>query len=48
MIVKKVWITSKEEKKPGRNYTTQVIRKWYGYFLFGFIPLYIVNNETTY
>lgn len=49
MLVKKTWITKKDEVEPG--YTTircQVTRKWEGWYLFGIIPLYVRNFETIY
>lgn len=46
MLIKRTWITNKVEKQSYHTYT--VSRKFYGYFLFGFIPLYIVNFDTKY
>ncbi len=47
MIVKKTWVTKKYTKIGYTNYLDSV-HKWYGFFLFGIIPLYIVNYETDY
>jgi hypothetical protein len=40
MIVKKMWITTKKYSLM-RDYTLY----WYGYFLFGFLPIYLVNYK---
>lgn len=49
MIVQKTWITKKMENEPGYDtIKCQVTRKWKGYFLFGILPLYVVNFETSY
>ena len=49
MIVQRTWITRKY-KHAGFVDGTQnyCVRRWRGYFLFGILPLYIVNYETTY
>jgi hypothetical protein len=47
MLVKKTWTTRKYENSP-LGYKDYVTRKYYGYFLFGIIPLYIVNYSTEY
>lgn len=36
MIVFKMWITTRN-----KDSYTRVEEKWHGYYLFGFIPLYI-------
>jgi len=41
MIVKKSWYTIKRDEKGIKSYPVTVRRSWRGYFLFGFIPLYI-------
>jgi hypothetical protein len=43
MITKKLWYTEKYNRKV---HGTEK-RLWTGWFLFGFIPLYIVNYEYT-
>jgi hypothetical protein len=51
MIVVNIWSTQKHKNFSfpfeGRKYNYQT-RHWKGYFLFGFIPLLIVNTKTTY
>jgi hypothetical protein len=44
MIVKRIWITKKHtwEQKTCTGY---IEKDWVGYFLFGFIPLYIQQNK---
>jgi len=49
MIVKRVWIKKRFEKCPGfKTIMQSVTRHYEGWFLFGIIPLYIRNYETTY
>ena len=43
MITKKLWYTEKRNRKIHRLEK----RLWAGWFLFGFIPLYITNYEYT-
>jgi hypothetical protein len=47
MIIKKTWITKKYNKVGSINYLKST-HKWFGLFLFGIIPLYLENYETTY
>jgi hypothetical protein len=55
MIIRKAWSTEKSHSWNTNNkfvfrgamYKTRE-RLWVGYFLFGFIPLYISNYETLY
>ncbi len=47
MLVAKTWITTCYNKKNDYG-KRQELRKWKGYYLFGFIPLYISNYETIY
>lgn len=48
MLVRKTWITHRDEKSIKGYGEDKVIRKWFGIFLFGFIPLWIDNYETVY
>ena len=43
MIIKRVWLRCKEEDDDDyqRDY---VYRKYHGWFLFGFIPIYITSD----
>jgi hypothetical protein len=43
MIVKRIWSTKKylHEGSSPRIYVGSIKKHWVGYFLFGFIPLYI-------
>ena len=43
MIIKYIWQTSRYSKRRRSYYE----RTWKGWFLFGFIPLYIVNTHLT-
>ena len=48
MIVVKCWVTVKRNVKVGEVTRRKVTYKWKGYFLFGIIPLYVMNYETLY
>lgn len=41
MIIKYVWCTSRYDKRCRQRHE----RTWKGWFLFGFIPLYIENTQ---
>jgi hypothetical protein len=43
MIIKYVWYTSRYNKRERETHT----RCWRGWFLFGFIPLYIETTKLT-
>ncbi len=47
MLIKKLWQTEENITMFGIAYK-QEQRKWKGYYLFGFIPLWIDNYETIY
>lgn len=46
MIVRKHWQTTEWGKHAGRD--CRITRNWKGYYLFGFIPLYIDNYYVSY
>jgi hypothetical protein len=48
MIVQKVWVTVKRNVKAGQTTYRKATYHWYGYFLFGLIPLYVVNKKVDY
>ena len=48
MLVKKRWITTRKEYNPEHTYKVNVRRVWEGLFLFGFIPLWVENTDTSY
>lgn len=49
MIIVKRWITKKRNEQGWDGMYFKVkTQKWVGYFLFGIIPLWIVNESTEY